>query len=43
MESDRTVEQNAVMSDLIQGLEIARKLKEDLSSPFFVDTRDLLL
>ncbi|KAL3039883.1 hypothetical protein AAZX31_01G210400 [Glycine max] len=40
MESDRNWEQNALISELIQGLEVARKLKEDLSSASSVDARD---
>lgn len=36
-------EQNALINELIQGMEIARKLKEDLSIPSSDDTRDMLL
>ncbi|KAG5061547.1 hypothetical protein JHK87_002576 [Glycine soja] len=37
---DSNWEQNALISELIQGLEVARKLKEDLSSASSVDARD---
>jgi len=43
MESDESLEQNALVGELIQGLEIVRKLKEDFSSPSSVDTRESLL
>ncbi|TKY71019.1 WRKY transcription factor 41 [Spatholobus suberectus] len=43
MESDKSCEQNALINELIQGMEVARKLKEDLSLPSSVDTRDSLL
>ncbi|XP_027362109.1 probable WRKY transcription factor 53 [Abrus precatorius] len=43
MESERNREQKALVNELIQGLEIARKLEADLKIPSSVDTRDSLL
>lgn len=43
MESDLSWEQNTLINELIQGMEVARKLKADLKLPYSVDTRDLLL
>ncbi|XP_061374162.1 probable WRKY transcription factor 53 isoform X2 [Gastrolobium bilobum] len=43
MENNRSWEQNALFNELFQGMEIARKLKEDLTLPSSADTRDLLV
>lgn len=44
MDSDKSWEHEALMNELIQGMEVARKLKEDLMLPSSVDdTRDSLL
>jgi len=43
MESEKSWEQKELVSELIEGLEMARKLKEDLNIPSSVDTRDSLL
>ncbi|KAK7399118.1 hypothetical protein VNO78_10293 [Psophocarpus tetragonolobus] len=43
MESDWSWEHNTLINELIQGMEVARKLKEDLRMPYSVDTRDLLV
>lgn len=43
MESDKSLEQEALINELIEGMEVARKLKEDLNLPSSVDTRDSLL
>lgn len=36
-------EQNTLVSELIQGLQVARKLKEDLRTPCSEETKDLLV
>ncbi|RDY02090.1 putative WRKY transcription factor 41, partial [Mucuna pruriens] len=43
MGSDQSWENDALVNELIQGMEVARKLKEDLSLPSSVDSRDSLL
>ena len=43
MESDLSWEQNTLINELIQGMEVARKLKADLRMPYSVDSRDLLV
>lgn len=43
MESDMNWEQKALMNELIQGMEMARKLKSDLSLTSSLDTKNLLL
>lgn len=43
MESEKSWVQKALVSELIQGLEIARKLKEDFNIPSSIHTRDSLL
>jgi len=43
MESEWSWEQNTLINELIQGMELARKLKEDLRMPYSVDSRDMLV
>ncbi|CAL0331002.1 unnamed protein product [Lupinus luteus] len=43
MESDLSWEQNTLINELIQGMEVAKKLKEDLKTPYLVGTRDMLV
>lgn len=43
MESEKSWEQDALINELIEGMEVARKLKEDLSLPSSVDSRNSLL
>ncbi|KAJ1386074.1 WRKY domain [Sesbania bispinosa] len=43
MENDTSWEQKALINELTQGMETARKLKADLTLPSSVDTRDLLV
>ncbi|XP_057450066.1 probable WRKY transcription factor 41 [Lotus japonicus] len=43
MESDMNWEQKALINELIQGMEMARKLKSDLSLTSSLDTKNLLL
>ncbi|OIW09922.1 hypothetical protein TanjilG_32071 [Lupinus angustifolius] len=43
MESDLSWEQNTLINELIQGMEVARKLKADLKTPYSVDTREMLV
>ena len=43
MESGRNWEQNALKNELIQGMEVARKLKADLRLASSADNRDLLV
>ncbi|KAJ1408223.1 WRKY domain [Sesbania bispinosa] len=41
MENGWNWDQNTLVNELIQGMEVARKLKEDLRTPYSADTRDL--
>ncbi|XP_027341426.1 probable WRKY transcription factor 41 [Abrus precatorius] len=43
MENEWNWEQNTLINELIQGMEVARKLKADLREPYSVETRDLLV
>ncbi|XP_061337850.1 probable WRKY transcription factor 41 isoform X2 [Gastrolobium bilobum] len=43
MENDRSWEQNTLINELVQGMEVARKLKADLRTPYSVDTRDMMV
>ncbi|CAJ1937288.1 unnamed protein product [Sphenostylis stenocarpa] len=43
MDSEWSWEQNTLINELIQGMEVARKLKEDLRMPNSVDSRDMLV
>ncbi|OIV94019.1 hypothetical protein TanjilG_19380 [Lupinus angustifolius] len=43
MESELRWEQNILINELIQGMEVAKQLKEDLKTPYSVDTMDMLV
>lgn len=43
MENEWSWEQNTLINELIQGMEVARKLKADLRTPYSAGTRDLLV
>lgn len=43
MENNLKWEHNTLINELIQGMEVARRLKEDLRTPYSADTRDLQL
>ena len=43
MEDEWRWEQNTLINELIQGMEVARKLKADLKTPYSADTKDLLV
>ncbi|KAL2347971.1 hypothetical protein Fmac_001971 [Flemingia macrophylla] len=43
MESEKSWEQHALVNELIEGMEVARKLKEDWSLPSSADSRNSLL
>lgn len=41
MENEWSWEHSTLINELIQGMEVARRLKEDLRTPYPADTRDL--
>lgn len=43
MENELSWEQNSLMRELIQGMEVARRLKTDLRTPSSAETRELLM